>query len=108
MSLKRLTLIGIAVGAVGVFMPAAASAQSFGFSISSGYPPPVYYREAPRYYPPAYDGDGWRYHEWRERQEARERYWRHERWEEQQEAHRHYWRDEHREHRWHDDEGDDD
>lgn len=104
MSVKWLLPATVVIAAAGVTIPGAASAQSFGFSVSSGYPPPQYYDPgyAPGYYVPAYPEyrRDWRDHERWEREEARRRYWQRERWEERQDARQPYWRDEHR---WRDD-----
>ena len=70
----------LAVTALAATVPAAASAQSFGFYVGSGYP--AYYDEDAR-------RDAWIGHErWQarqrwEREEARRRYWAHERWEQE-------------------------
>lgn len=103
MSGKWLLPAAVAIAAAGVAVPSAAFAQSFGFSVSSGYPAPQYYDPgyAPGYYAyPQYRRDWGDRDRW-ERREARRRYWERERWEEQREARQHYWHDENREHRWH-------
>lgn len=108
MSGKWLLPVAVVIAAAGVAVPSAASAQSFGFSVSSGYPPPQYYDPGygPGNYAPVYPEyrRDWRDHERWEREEARRRYWQRERWESS--ARRDYRRDEHRDHRWR--HGDDD
>jgi hypothetical protein len=83
--LRKMILSGaIAASAAVAVLPSAASAQNFGFAISSG--PGYYYR--PDYYGRYYDErrDAWLAHRrWEDRRrwerEDRRRYWDHERWE---------------------------
>lgn len=90
----RKFLVPLAAGGVVIagFMPAAASAQSFGIYVGTGnpgyYDPHYAY---PRYYDPDARRDAWIAHErweqrerWEREQRARRAYWRHERWEENQ------------------------
>lgn len=83
--LRKIILSGaLAASAAFALSPGTASAQSFGFAVSSG---PGYYH--PGYYDRYYDDrhDAWRarHHRWEERRrwerEERRRYWEHRRWE---------------------------
>jgi hypothetical protein len=81
--LRKIILSGALMASAVLAVPGAASAQSFGFAISSG---PGYYH--PGYYGRSYDDrhDSWRArHRWEERRrwehDNRRRYWDRELWE---------------------------